>query len=622
MRLNTNVNIKSALFYTAAALLLFLPAGAGFAQNIDSVRKTIDGKTDITVRSISGEAENRVSNAAGELETAIIQLHSAGVKTPPDSLIKKIQNIIKKTAGGNIAKRAELELASAYIKKGEYSAALPILNKLSADNNFEFRSKASEQLNYAHFLIKRAELHGAAVKNLNELRKAKKEFEAIPVSSAAAKLKANLKLTAAAEKFRRSLAAYQAHTTKDGLKAYAGYALDGLFKGGNIDPENPAFAKMLNLENRFSDVQRSPEIIEKKGDILKVLNVRWGFEDFAQLTANKPVWRSASIDASKVTDVYFCLKPFPPEWLVAHAFLIFELEEKYPMTTTDGKASRGLILSVEPKYRSGSSYGSPQLENPMYIVFQLSSREDYLGLSAVTKSKAIYPFRLKLDKNQKKELLKKAIEASWTNIPETNTYSLLENNCINNLFMIINRILPDGKKYKKDLEIAFNPNVSTPQLCVSALDSFGLLAEKAPAVNLFSGRDADSKPAGAEKIAAAEAAITTAKTAFLSAVDEGSLNAQKTRKILFDEITGTASCLYVPPVKPFTANAGEFTAGKEFREKLSGASDAAKLKLYTEGLFAAYLKAVKKRMEMQGPDISGFIKKNMNDLKKRIQNSK
>ncbi len=623
MKFKTIIFAKFAFFCTAAALLLFFSAGAGFAQNIDSVRKTIDGETGITVRSISGEVENRISNSGAELESTIIQLHSAGIKTPPDSLINKLKDIIKKNGGGDIARRAELELAAAYIKKGEYSAALHILEKLSADRGFEFRSKASEQLVYAHFLIKRAELRATAVKNLGELRKAKKEFEAVPLSSVALKLKARVKLTAAAEKFRRSLAAYQAHTTKEGLKAYAGYALDGLLKGGGIDPDNPVFTKILELENRESaGVQRSPVIIGKNGDIIKIANIRWGFEDFAQLTARKPLWRNVSIDTSKIREVYFCLKPFPPAWLFAHGFILFEFDGKDAVTTSKGERTSALVLSVEPVYFKGTTYGMPYSPGPYQVIFQLSSREDYLGLATVAKSKTIYPFKLNLDKNGEKKLLKQTIEAAWLNTPETNTYSFLENNCINNLFMVINRILPGDKKYKKDLKIIFNPNVSTPQLCISALAGFGLLAEKSPAVNLFSGRDTESKPAGAEKTAAAEALITSAKKVFYAAIDGDMLNAEKTRKIIFNDITGTASYFYVPPVRPFAVNAGEFSVGKEYRDKLSRASGTAGLKSFADGLFNAYIRAVKTRMEMNGPDISGFIIKNMNDLKKKIQDSK
>lgn len=620
MKLKMNATIKCALFVTAAAVL-FLSSEAGRAQNIDSVRITIDGETGIAVRTISDGTENSGTNAGAELEAAIIQLHSSGGKTPPDPLIEKFKKIIAAAPGKTLSKRAELELAAAYIKKGEYSAALPILEKLSADNNFEFRPKASEQLAYAHFLIKRASLRSDALENLRKLREAKKEFEAVPAAGAAFKLKARFKLTAAAENFRRSLAAYQAHTTREGLKAYAGYALDGLFKGGGIDPENPAFARILELEKREpAGVQRSPVIAGKNGDVIKVLNVRWGFEDFAKLTAARPIWRNVSIDASKVGDVYFCLKPFPPAWLFAHGFILFEFEGEGALTTAEGESTSALVLSVEPVYFKGATYGMPYSQGPYQVVFQLSSREDYLGLAAVAGSKAIYPFRLNLNESQKKNLLKQAIEAAWLNTPETNTYSFLENNCINNLFMVINRILPADKKYKKDLRIIFNPNVSTPQLCVAALAGFGLLGEKAPAVNLFSGRDAGAKAAGAEKIAEAAAAITETRKAFLSAVDRGVLDAQKTEKTLFDEITGTASCFYVPPVRPFAANAGEFTAGKEFREKLSGAAGAAGLKSFAAGLFDAYLKAVKKRMGMNGPDISGFVRKNMSDLQKRLKN--
>lgn len=616
---NKTIKTLPAAIFCCAAMCAFLFADSAYAQNIGSVGGALRSRGSVSANGTSGPQAS--TGMQKELEAAIAELYSNN-GSPSASLIEKLKKLAA-DGDAKIAARAELELATAYVKKGDHARADAILKRLAADVSFEFRARAAHLLEYSGFVAKRSDLRARALEYLEALREAKKEFEATPVSDIGARLKSRFKLAAAAEKFRRSLAAYQAHTTRDGLKAFAGYAIDGVAKGANLDPDDPAIAEILGFEKReTAGVQRSPALASASGDILKVMNVRWGFEDFASLSATKPVWRTVSIDASAVSDVYFCLKPFPPSWLFAHAFLLFEFGGEDSVKTEKGERTSALALSVEPVYLKGTTYGRPYSKGPYQVVFQLSSREDYLGLATVAKSRAIYPFRLALSSAQKKELLKQAVEASWNNEPETNIYSFLGNNCINSVFMVINRILPAGRKYNKNLKIIFNPNVSTPQLCVNALASFGLLAEKEPAINLFAGRDAEARPASAEKIAAAKATISETRADFLRAVERAPLSAAETAGILFDDLTGTASCLYVPPTRPFADDAGGFTAGKDFRERIAGAGDPARLKAAVGSLFDEYSRAVAARMGMPGPDISEFVAGNMRSLKDRLKRLK
>jgi hypothetical protein len=370
---------------------------------------------------------------------------------------------------------------------------------------------------------------------------------------------------------------------------------------------------------KWADVQRTAVMAGQPQNGTHVLdNIRWGFADD---DPQKPLWKRASINTARVKNVYFFLKPFPPEWLVAHAFLLFEFEDDSPMVASDGARSRGLILSVEPKYRFGRSYGTPQTENPMYIVYQLSSREDYLQVCAIEKTKALFPFRLGFTRKQMSALLANAIAAACNNVESSNQYDLFKNNCINNLFDLFNTVLSGEKKFhRKFFKALGNPRVSTPQLCVRTLRSFSLVTQALPPIKnmgvpvKLEGAELERSMAKAKEL---QSVIDRISASVLHAVDTGVMNKDIIKTILYNSDADYAVWMHVPGVVPGSAETGEFFVGREFIDAIDSAKNDEQLKLVIISTLRRFKAAISVRMLFPGNSLAVFVGSNVN----RIYNS-
>jgi hypothetical protein len=393
-------------------------------------------------------------------------------------------------------------------------------------------------------------------------------------------------------------------------------ALFFLFCAACLTAPAPAAAEQNYNSIRWADVQRNPTLESRHSDGVFLLNnIRWGFENN---DPQKPIWKKAVINIARVKNVYFFLKPFPPEWLVAHAFLLFEFEEDTPLLTTDGEKSRGLILSVEPAYRFGRSYGTPQTENPMYIVYQLSSREDYLQVCSIEKTRALFPFRLSFSKEQMTKLLSHTINTALGNITANNKYDLLKNNCINNLFVLFNSVMTNEKKIRKNFFKALaNPRVSTPQLCVRTLRSLSLITQALPPVKnmgapvKLTGIDLEKSMAKAKSLCGT---IDRLSYTVLRAIDTQVMNKDIVKTILYNSDADYAVWMHVPGVIPGSRETGEFFIGEEFMASINAAKTDNELKTVLISAFKRFKAAVNLRMAYAGPDISVFISSNVNRI--------
>ncbi len=369
-------------------------------------------------------------------------------------------------------------------------------------------------------------------------------------------------------------------------------------------------------------VQKKAEPGSKKGSVLEIKNVRWGFESPERHGANKPKWRDIEIDAGRVKDVYFCVKPFPPEWLVAHTFLIFEFDEEGPVVTNFNERSKSLVLSIEPIYTAGKTYGKSMTKGPMFIVYQLSSYEDYMLICNIERSKVVFPFRLNLTPELKQKLLINALDAAFTcDFPR---YDLFTNNCINNLFELFNTILPDKKHYFKTFfnNKIWNPNVSTPQLCINALKRYSLFGQKIAPIK-FTG-DISVKPKqfeGRDREIAAAKIIDIKKTAaglkniIIENIENGVLNHDNLQTLFYNGATQSLLYFYVPPVFPDEACYKEFKIGPEFINNSKG-PDASP---YFSRVIDSYTQAVEERLLLEGPDVYDFLKLSLLGAKKSVE---
>lgn len=385
-----------------------------------------------------------------------------------------------------------------------------------------------------------------------------------------------------------------------------------------------AFAQLPSYY-QTAGVQKKPACVSKKPDgSYEISNFRWGFDTSRSAELTDPVWRTVKLDSNAVSDVFFCLRPFPPCWLASHAFLYFEFREGAHIVSTSGEKARGMVLSIEPLYPAGKTYGSPMRGGPYFIVYQLSAIDDYLQICEKTNTRIIRSFKLKLTAATKKKLLEKTLESSFNcNFPK---YDLLMNNCINNIFVLFNSILPDELRYRKNYfgTKFWNPNVSTPQLCVNAIKNFGLLDGKEPEAKFFiSGTSSTAHaPLTGEALKKAladhkdmQVRIGSIQSLLFKGIDDGKITAEELKDMYYNEMAGYVPYLYIPPTDPETGRGTEFKIGEEFLEGVSS-GDA---KGYLRTVFNNYSKAIHKRLTANGPDAKNFINGNINEMKKAVE---
>lgn len=611
---------RTALRVAAASIALALVSSPAFAAKLGDIKSDLE-KTRIN-RPEATQAAGRAPAAQTkdgaetprELLDAVRRLYSNPGDAELDGIIEKLKAVQSAAADAKTRNRAALELSQAYIMKKEYAVAIGLLEGLSKEKDLEYPEKVSGNLALARQLYKKDAATDKLMSSVKEYIAAKKAFEEAVQKRSPDQAKLRKNFIAASEKYRKALADHQSISGNNPVLTYLGYQAGRIVNRERVNMDDPYLKAVMNEKDReWADVQRSAAILEKKGMKWTISNVRWGFGGVKDLRAEDPLWRDATIDINKIKEVYFCLKPFPPEWVTAHAFLLFEFADDEAVVTNKAEKTDGLVFSVEPKYVKGLTYGHKHGKPPFFIVYQFSSKKEYLELAAIVKSRIIYSHRLKLTDKQKRNLLMHSMITSYSNAELSNKYDLLENNCINNLFMVIDKILP-GQNYSKKVGMFFNPAVSTPQLCINSLTRDGLLTGSSAPMNLYVFRPDNERPSDAKKIEEVEAKIGNARKVFLTKITSGSLDSDKIKKLFYDEFTESLSYFYIPGTEPLGEGSGGFNVEGDLLKKIENAGDKTELMSVMAQVFDSYSAAANRRMKMKGPEISGFLKKNLDSM--------
>lgn len=380
----------------------------------------------------------------------------------------------------------------------------------------------------------------------------------------------------------------------------------------------------------FADLQRPVKIAHADGTRMTLEQVRWGF-DVAADGALAARFRDTGVDLASLKGVYFYLRPFPPAWLAAHGLLVFEFEPDAAPRAASGESCAHLILSVEPRYYAGQSYGYAfGAKSPVfYLVYQVSTLDDYLQVCRIIKSDRLLRYRLALTPAQGRELFVNAMNASAKLGDREIKYHVLMSNCINNLFYVLNETLPMDMQYlRRYLRLFVNPNISLPYLSVKALRHFHLIDRELPP--LFVPADpaapavaaTPALPAGAAKsfatlrgpglagipsrAAEVEARANMVERLLREAVATG-MHRDQVISLLGGETGGFVHYLHVPGAVPGMPDSGESVVAEAFLGRLSRARLATELDALLAGAFADYRAAVRKRLSLEGPDVAPFL---------------
>jgi hypothetical protein len=393
--------------------------------------------------------------------------------------------------------------------------------------------------------------------------------------------------------------------------------------------------------------QRPAQLINKTADgLYQIANVRWGFEKSDDYSNLSPFWRNASIDVNKISDVLFIVKPFEPEWLAAHCLFIFKFSE--PFTSDQNEKAGGLVLSIEARLVKGQKYSLLKGNfGKFFIVYQLGTEADYLQYCAIEKKRMI-PYKLNLTREQKVELLKNTIEESVKN-RDGEKYDTVNNSCTNNLFLLLNTVLPKEQKFREWIlkKVIYNMSISFPRTAGKLLKKHKLVAEELPIIvageaktsamaslagefntvvskggavelNTLSGNKLDIANKNAAMLALKADKI---KAAFIDAINEGAITKDMIRSTMYNEDAEQLLGLFVPGVEPGDEEKTGFVVGTEFDAKLAAINNNAELSAYMSELFDSYKAAAAKRLQLEGPDVSNYLDANLNALHKGLDQS-
>ncbi len=197
---------------------------------------------------------------------------------------------------------------------------------------------------------------------------------------------------------------------------------------------------------KYLPKRKQPVLISSNGSIFQIQNIRWHSQPPSE---NSFDWRDVSIDVSKIKNIYFVKKPFPPESIAAHSLMLFTFE-KGGVIDSNGNETDSIVLSIEAFLREGQEYSLMEgMKDKFNIVWILATWKDYsermVYFDKDSKKLVLYP--VKLANEAKKELLSYSLSQSAVN-REGEYYNTITNNCTNNLVILINKTLPEEKKIR------------------------------------------------------------------------------------------------------------------------------------------------------------------------------
>lgn len=195
-------------------------------------------------------------------------------------------------------------------------------------------------------------------------------------------------------------------------------------------------------------------------------------------------WTTMTMRPELVKNVYFVKKPFPPEFLAAHSFLVFTFE-KGALKDGEGREPMALALSVEARTRTDQTF-SPLtgLKKSFGIIWSLSTWEEYAARTVHHEKFRLFPYPVRLSHSEKAALLREAMAQAAVD-REGEFYHTIKNNCTNNLIILFNRVLPKERQIKLWTipYLVYNPKATMPQMVIGKLQKEGILGQEFAEIN-------------------------------------------------------------------------------------------------------------------------------------------
>jgi len=229
----------------------------------------------------------------------------------------------------------------------------------------------------------------------------------------------------------------------------------------------------------WSPLQSSATDLGKTQDgRLQIGGVRWDIKEAPDGSLLEDgEFRDTFIPAEAVEDVYLAIKPFTdkPGNYPGHAQLHFAFPKEAPITDSQGNQDRGLVLSVEIRFKAGGEEYEPGSQTP--VLYQLCTWTDAIEKSTVYHHYPLQLYKLQLNQEQKVALLKERIEAA-TKDHSTDIYDPVTNSCLSTLIDGVNKVLPDSQQINRN-----DPNAKVPIWCPKAFKKYQVIAKTQPDIS-------------------------------------------------------------------------------------------------------------------------------------------
>jgi hypothetical protein len=240
--------------------------------------------------------------------------------------------------------------------------------------------------------------------------------------------------------------------------------------------------RIMPSDAPYDELRRFSRILDAKGPNYIVKDVRWATKKANGDNPAEHFWQTVKINTDLIDKAYFVLKPFPPEWLAAHALLLFTFKDG-GFIDKDGNKSVGLVLTIEAYLRTDQKYDLAKgLKNRFGIIWQLATWENYAALNCDKPKGKLVAHEILLPQHKIKALLKDSLSHAVKN-REGEFYHTTRNNCTNNLVLLLNQ--QSDKKIKPWTipSVIYNLRATMPVMVPKRLNKLGIIGEKLPEVN-------------------------------------------------------------------------------------------------------------------------------------------
>ena len=232
----------------------------------------------------------------------------------------------------------------------------------------------------------------------------------------------------------------------------------------------------------YKNSQRPTHIVADTGDSMVMGNVRWGFTPAMKGSEIQFKWDATTIKPELVDQVYFVKKPFPPEWLAAHCFLLFTFKPG-GVVNAKGVPAKGFALSIEAYQRTNQNYSLTEgLKKTFSVVWMLTTWEDYSTLACDVEKKKLFAYPVLFTQDQKVKLVKETLKFAAVN-RAGEFYHTITNNCTNNLIVLFNRVMEKKVKMWWLPSMVYNLRATMPTMVPNFLIKKKILGKALPEIN-------------------------------------------------------------------------------------------------------------------------------------------